>query len=80
MALAPPDVIADVPADFTVFAAASQLGASPLRCAAFDLLAHPKCGASWEGCALRDVLRRTAAGRDEASLLGRCTQVSSGIC
>jgi predicted AAA+ superfamily ATPase len=31
-----------------------------------DLLAHPKCGASWEGFALKEVLRHTAAGRDEA--------------
>ena len=31
-----------------------------------DLLAHPKCGASWEGFALREVLRHTNAGRDEA--------------
>lgn len=31
-----------------------------------DLLAHPKCGASWEGFALREILRRTGAGRDHA--------------
>lgn len=31
-----------------------------------DLLAHPKCGASWEGFALREVLRHTRAQRDEA--------------
>ena len=31
-----------------------------------DLLAHPKCGASWEGFALREVMRHTGAGRDEA--------------
>ena len=31
-----------------------------------DLLAHPKCGASWEGFALREIIRQTAAGRDEA--------------
>lgn len=31
-----------------------------------DLLAHPKCGASWEGFALREVIRHTGAGRDEA--------------
>lgn len=31
-----------------------------------DLLAHPKCGASWEGFALHEVIRQTRAGRDEA--------------
>lgn len=31
-----------------------------------DLLAHPKCGASWEGFALREIIRHTGAGRDEA--------------
>jgi uncharacterized protein len=31
-----------------------------------DLLAHPKCGASWEGFALREIIRQTGAGRDEA--------------
>lgn len=31
-----------------------------------DLLAHPKCGASWEGFALHEVIRQTGAGRDEA--------------
>ncbi|MDZ7812354.1 MAG: ATP-binding protein [Ideonella sp.] len=40
----------------------SLLGAATER----DLLAHPKCGASWEGFALREVLRHTNAGRDEA--------------
>lgn len=30
------------------------------------LLAHPKCGASWEGFILREVLRRTNARRGEA--------------
>ncbi len=30
-----------------------------------DLLAHPKCGASWEGFALREIIRHTGAGRDE---------------
>lgn len=35
-----------------------------------DLLAHPKCGASWEGFALREVLRHTRAGRDEAFFWG----------
>jgi predicted AAA+ superfamily ATPase len=31
-----------------------------------DLLAHPKCGASWEGFALQEIIRHTGAGRDEA--------------
>lgn len=31
-----------------------------------DLLAHPKCGASWEGLALHEIIRHTGAGRDEA--------------
>ena len=31
-----------------------------------DLLAHPKCGASWEGFALHEVIRQSGAGRDEA--------------
>jgi predicted AAA+ superfamily ATPase len=31
-----------------------------------DLLAHPKCGASWEGFALREVVLHTGAGRDQA--------------
>lgn len=35
-----------------------------------DLLAHPKCGASWEGFVLREVLRHTGAGRDEAFFWG----------
>lgn len=29
------------------------------------LLAHPKCGASWEGFILREIVRRTDARRDE---------------
>ncbi len=31
-----------------------------------DLLAHPKCGASWEGFVLHEVIRHTGAKRDEA--------------
>lgn len=31
-----------------------------------DLLAHPRCGASWEGFALEEVLRCTGATADEA--------------
>jgi predicted AAA+ superfamily ATPase len=31
-----------------------------------SLLAHPKCGASWEGFILREVIRRTDAKRGEA--------------
>lgn len=35
-----------------------------------DLLAHPKCGASWEGLALREIMHKTGAGRDEAYFWG----------
>lgn len=35
-----------------------------------DLLAHPKCGASWEGFAIHEILRRSGAGRDEAFFWG----------
>lgn len=35
-----------------------------------SLLAHPKCGASWEGFMIREVLRRTGARRDEAYFWG----------
>ncbi|MGB4598592.1 MAG: ATP-binding protein [Trichlorobacter sp.] len=31
-----------------------------------ELLAHPKCGASWEGFLVREVIRSTGAGRGEA--------------
>lgn len=31
-----------------------------------DLLAHPKCGASWEGFVLHEIIRHTGARRDEA--------------
>lgn len=34
------------------------------------LLAHPKCGASWEGFILREVIRRTDAKRGEAFFWG----------
>jgi len=34
------------------------------------LLAHPKCGASWEGYMIREVLRRTGTRRDEAFFWG----------
>ncbi len=34
------------------------------------LLAHPKCGASWEGFILREVIRRTDARRGEAFFWG----------
>lgn len=34
------------------------------------LLAHPKCGASWEGHALREIVRRTDARRDEVYFWG----------
>ena len=35
-----------------------------------DLLAHPKCGASWEGFIIREIIRRTAARRGEAFFWG----------
>jgi uncharacterized protein len=35
-----------------------------------DLLAHPKCGASWEGLALREIMHKTNAGRDETYFWG----------
>ena len=35
-----------------------------------DLLAHPKCGASWEGFVLRELVRRTGAQRGEAFFWG----------
>lgn len=34
------------------------------------LLAHPKCGASWEGFVLREVIRQTSAKRGEAFFWG----------
>ena len=34
------------------------------------LLAHPKCGASWEGYALHEVLRRTGTGANQAFFWG----------
>ena len=35
-----------------------------------SLLAHPKCGASWEGYMIREVLQRTGVGRHEAYFWG----------
>ena len=35
-----------------------------------DLLAHPKCGASWEGFIIREIIRRTAARPGEAFFWG----------
>lgn len=35
-----------------------------------DLLAHPKCGASWEGLAVREIMHKIGAGRDEAHFWG----------
>ena len=35
-----------------------------------SLMAHPKCGASWEGFILREVIRRTDAKRGEAFFWG----------
>ncbi len=34
------------------------------------LLAHPKCGASWEGLIVREIIRRSGAGRGEAFFWG----------
>jgi predicted AAA+ superfamily ATPase len=34
------------------------------------LLAHPKCGASWEGFIVREIIRRSGARRDEAFFWG----------
>ena len=35
-----------------------------------DLLAHPKCGASWEGFVLHEILRKAGVGRDQAFFWG----------
>ncbi|MEI7816628.1 MAG: ATP-binding protein [Desulfuromonadales bacterium] len=35
-----------------------------------DLMAHPKCGASWEGFMIREIIRKTAARRGEAFFWG----------
>lgn len=35
-----------------------------------DLLAHPKCGASWEGLIVHEIIRRSGAGRSEAFFWG----------
>ncbi|HLF96716.1 MAG TPA: DUF4143 domain-containing protein [Methylococcaceae bacterium] len=35
-----------------------------------ELLAHPKCGASWEGFVLHEILRRAGARRDQAYFWG----------
>ncbi|MBI3901569.1 MAG: ATP-binding protein [Nitrosomonadales bacterium] len=35
-----------------------------------DLLAHPKCGASWEGFMVHEIIRRTGARRGEAFFWG----------
>lgn len=35
-----------------------------------NLLAHPKCGASWEGFATREIIRHTQAGRDNTYFWG----------
>ena len=34
------------------------------------LMAHPKCGASWEGLMVREIIRRSGARRDEAFFWG----------
>jgi uncharacterized protein len=38
-----------------------------------DLLAHPKCGASWEGFMVHEIIRRTGAQRGEAFFWGAHT-------
>jgi hypothetical protein len=49
-----------------VYVADSGLLHSLLGIGSLDaLLAHPKCGASWEGFILREIIRRTEAKRDE---------------
>jgi hypothetical protein len=35
-----------------------------------NLLAHPKCGASWEGFAIHEILRRTGTSHDQAFYWG----------
>ncbi len=35
-----------------------------------DLLAHPKCGASWEGFVLHEILRKAGVGHDQAFFWG----------
>ena len=35
-----------------------------------DLLAHPKCGASWEGFAIHEIIRQIGARREEAYFWG----------
>jgi predicted AAA+ superfamily ATPase len=35
-----------------------------------DLLAHPKCGASWEGFIIREIMRRNNVRRGEAFFWG----------
>jgi len=35
-----------------------------------DLLAHPKCGASWEGFLIHEIIRRSGAGRGELFFWG----------
>ena len=35
-----------------------------------DLLAHPKCGASWEGFVIREIIRQTGAGKGETYFWG----------
>ena len=54
-----------------VYVADTGLLHSLLGIGEFDaLLAHPKCGASWEGFIVREVLRRTGAKRGEAFFWG----------
>lgn len=44
-----------------------------------SLLAHPKCGASWEGFMIREIMRCTGARRGEAFFWG-CIPVRSWTC
>ncbi|MEQ1603184.1 MAG: ATP-binding protein [Methylophilaceae bacterium] len=54
-----------------VYVADTGLLHSLLRIGERDaLLAHPKCGASWEGFVLREIIRQTGAKRDEAFFWG----------
>jgi len=54
-----------------VYVADTGLLHSLLRIGGRDaLLAHPKCGASWEGFVLREIIRRTGAKRGEAFFWG----------
>lgn len=44
-----------------------------------DLPAHPKCGASWEGFMVREIIRRVGAQRGEVFFWGVHTGVELGL-